>query len=127
MSQTVQLTLRRTGYSVVSMLYQSTTNGIDAHYGKAVLGLTQAYCFNWMYFEIDGSNLHVHAIRRHKWTAMTWNMCKSDQRQNDLLKPNYFKAERGLYDCGITGSAVEKMRSINNTIKRYLFKIVSIL
>ena len=65
------------GYSVVSMLYQSTTNGIDAHYGKAVLCLTQAYCFNWMYFEIDGSNLHVHAIRRHKWTAMTWNMCKS--------------------------------------------------
>ena len=62
------------GYSVVALLYQSTKNGIDAHYGKAVLGLTQAFCFNWMYFEIDGSNLHTHAIRRHKYTSMLWTM-----------------------------------------------------
>ena len=62
------------GYSVVALLYQSTKNGIDAHYGKAVLGLTQAFCFNWMYFEVDGSNLHTHAIRRHKWTSMMWMM-----------------------------------------------------
>lgn len=60
------------GYSVVALLYQSTMNGIDAHYGKAVLGLTQAFCFNWIYFEIDSSNLHVHAIRRHKWSAFGW-------------------------------------------------------
>lgn len=60
------------GYSVVALLYQSTKEGIDAHYGKAVLGITQAFCFNWMYFEIDGSNLHVHAIRRHKWSAFGW-------------------------------------------------------
>jgi low temperature requirement protein LtrA len=62
------------GYSVVALLYQSTVNGIDAHYGKAVLGLTQAFCFNWMYFEIDGSNLQTHAIRRHKYTSMLWTM-----------------------------------------------------
>lgn len=62
------------GYSVVALLYQSTRNGIDAHYGKAVLGLAQAYCFNWMYFEVDGSNLYVHAIRRHKISAFAWTM-----------------------------------------------------
>lgn len=62
------------GYSVVSMLYQSTVNGVDAHYGKAVLGLTQAFCFNWMYFEIDGSNLLVHAIRRKIWTSFAWTI-----------------------------------------------------
>lgn len=41
------------GYSVVACLYQSTREGIDAHYGKAVLALTQAFCFNWMYFEVS--------------------------------------------------------------------------
>lgn len=62
------------GYTVVAMLYQSTVNGIDAFFGKAILGLIQAFCFNWMYFEIDGSNLLQHAIRRHKASAMTWTM-----------------------------------------------------
>lgn len=40
------------GYSVVACLYQSTREGIDAHYGKAVLALTSAFFFNWMYFEV---------------------------------------------------------------------------
>ena len=62
------------GYAVVAMIYQSTVNGIDAHFGKAILGLTSAFCFNWMYFEVDGSNLHVHAIRRHKGSALCWMM-----------------------------------------------------
>ncbi|KAK5132990.1 hypothetical protein LTR08_008277 [Meristemomyces frigidus] len=60
------------GYSVVAILYQSTTNGIDAFFGKAVLGLIQAFCFNWIYFEIDGANLTLHAIRRHKFTSFLW-------------------------------------------------------
>ena len=60
------------GYTVVSLLYQTTRNGIDAHYGKAVLGLTQAFCFNWLYFEVDGANLNVHAIRRHRWSSFAW-------------------------------------------------------
>jgi hypothetical protein len=64
----------RIGYSVVAILYQSAHEGIDAHYGKAALGLTQAFCFNWLYFEVDGSNLHAHAIRRHKVSAMVWTM-----------------------------------------------------
>ncbi|KYG42820.1 hypothetical protein M433DRAFT_146436 [Acidomyces richmondensis BFW] len=62
------------GYSVVAILYQSTINGIDAFFGKAILGLIQCFCFNWIYFEIDGSNLHTHAIRRAKFSAMTWSM-----------------------------------------------------
>ena len=37
------------GYTVVAMLYQSTVNGIDGFFGKAILGLIQAFCFNWMY------------------------------------------------------------------------------
>ncbi|KAK4574304.1 hypothetical protein LTR86_002065 [Recurvomyces mirabilis] len=60
------------GYTVVAMLYQSAVNGIDSFFGKASLGLLQAFCFNWMYFEIDGANLHYHAIRRHKLSAMLW-------------------------------------------------------
>jgi hypothetical protein len=32
--------------------------------GKAVLGLCQAFVFNWIYFDVDGSNINIHAIRR---------------------------------------------------------------
>ncbi|KAI5370915.1 putative Low temperature requirement A [Septoria linicola] len=62
------------GYTVVALLYQSTVNGIDSFYGKAILGLTQCFIFNWMYFEIDASNLRSHAIRRHKLSAFAWSM-----------------------------------------------------
>ena len=37
------------GYTVVAILYQSTVNGIDAFFGKAVLGLIQAFVYNWLY------------------------------------------------------------------------------
>ncbi|KAI1321682.1 hypothetical protein F5Y16DRAFT_66896 [Xylariaceae sp. FL0255] len=62
------------GYMVVSILYQSTRNGIDAHFGKAVLGLTQAFCFNWLYFEIDNCNLEMHAIRRSAMSTLVWTL-----------------------------------------------------
>ncbi|KAK3075935.1 hypothetical protein LTR53_000364 [Teratosphaeriaceae sp. CCFEE 6253] len=62
------------GYTVVAMLYQSTVNGIDGFFGKAILGLIQAFCFNWMYFDIDGANLHFHAIRRNKVSSIIWSM-----------------------------------------------------
>ena len=62
------------GYTVVAILYQSTRNGIDAFLGKAILGLIQCFIFNWLYFEVDGSNLAMHAIRRHKLSAMAWSM-----------------------------------------------------
>jgi len=61
------------GYSVVAILYQNKASfGMNAFFGKAIMGLIQAFCFNWIYFEIDGSNLKMHAIRRHKWSAVAW-------------------------------------------------------
>jgi low temperature requirement protein LtrA len=54
------------GSCVLGLLYQSSVEfGINAFFGKAVLGLIQAFTFNWLYFEIDSFNLHTHAIRRH--------------------------------------------------------------
>lgn len=53
------------GYSVVALLYQNSASfGINAFYGKAVLGLVQAFCLNTIYFEIDGDSIWQHAIRR---------------------------------------------------------------
>ena len=58
------------GYSVVALLYQSDAPaGINAFYGKAVLGLIIAFSFCLIYFEVDSTNLYVHAIRRHKFTC----------------------------------------------------------
>lgn len=61
------------GYSVVSLLYQSASHvGLNAFFGKAILGLMQAFALNTLYFEIDSYNLHVHAIRRHAATTFIW-------------------------------------------------------
>ena len=61
------------GYSVVALLYQNKAPfGLNAFFGKAVLGLIQAFSFNWLYFEIDGYNLHTHAIRRHVASSIIW-------------------------------------------------------
>ncbi len=42
---------------------------IGSFYGKAVLGLVQVFTFNWIYFEVDGINLYMHAIRRKIWSG----------------------------------------------------------
>ena len=60
------------GYSVVALLFQNREAGINAFFGKAVLGLMQAFAFNWLYFEIDAWNVHTHAIRRHVLSSMLW-------------------------------------------------------
>ena len=60
------------GYSVVGVLFQNAGYGLNAFLGKAVLGLVQAFVFNWLYFEVDGGNIHVHAIRRHVNAAFLW-------------------------------------------------------
>jgi hypothetical protein len=44
----------------------------SSFFGKAILGLIQAFTFNWLYFEIDSYNIHVHAIRRHFFSAFVW-------------------------------------------------------
>ncbi|KAI4219338.1 MAG: hypothetical protein L6R36_008391 [Xanthoria steineri] len=61
------------GYSVIGLFYQNkAAYGINAFFGKAVLGLIQAFCFNWLYFEIDGWNIQTHAIRRHVLSSVIW-------------------------------------------------------
>ncbi|KAI9670122.1 MAG: hypothetical protein M1817_004459 [Caeruleum heppii] len=61
------------GYSVVALLYQNRASlGLNAFFGKAILGLVQAFAFNWLYFEIDSFNLFQHAIRRSFISSMLW-------------------------------------------------------
>lgn len=63
------------GYSVVALLFENkAAYGINAFFGKAALGLIQAFSFNWLYFEIDSWNLHTHAIRRHHVSSMIWTI-----------------------------------------------------
>ncbi|KAL8397800.1 hypothetical protein RB594_004488 [Gaeumannomyces avenae] len=62
------------GYSVVAILFQNQGDGLNAFFGKAILGLVQAYIFNWLYFDVDASNLHVHAIRRSGKHYIIWLM-----------------------------------------------------
>jgi len=61
------------GYSVVAIIYQNAASfGLNAFFGKAVLGLLQAFCFNWIYFELDGADLYTHAIRRSVISSTLW-------------------------------------------------------
>ncbi|KAL8309273.1 hypothetical protein RB597_009511 [Gaeumannomyces tritici] len=62
------------GYSVVAILFQNQGDGLNAFFGKAILGLVQAYIFNWLYFDVDASNIHVHAIRRSSKHYIIWLM-----------------------------------------------------
>ena len=62
------------GYSILAILYQNRYSvfASNAIFGKACLSLIQAFCFNWIYFEIDLLNMSVHAIRRHYASAWVW-------------------------------------------------------
>ncbi|KAG8984009.1 hypothetical protein FRB90_005626 [Tulasnella sp. 427] len=61
------------GYSVVGILYQSQAKfGLNAFYGKAVLGLVQAFCFNWIYFDVDEKYQHAKLAERHTVSAALW-------------------------------------------------------
>ncbi|KAK9417488.1 putative Low temperature requirement A [Seiridium unicorne] len=62
------------GYGVVSLLYQNAGYGINTFLGKAVMGMIQGSIFNWIYFEIDGEKIHVHAIRNSVSTACIWQL-----------------------------------------------------
>ncbi len=70
------------GYSVVAIIYQNAASfGLNAFFGKAALGLVQAFCFNWIYFELDGADLYSHAIRRNVTSGtfilgpLSWLFC----------------------------------------------------
>lgn len=66
------------GYSVVAILFQSNGGyNINAFLGKALLALMQAFTFNWIYFDIDGSGLKVHAIRRSGISGKSCHICIS--------------------------------------------------
>ncbi|KAK4214438.1 bacterial low temperature requirement A protein-domain-containing protein [Rhypophila decipiens] len=61
------------GYSVVALIFQNTAEmGFNSFIGKAILGLVQSFVFNWLYFEVDGAALKMHAIRRHANSAFLW-------------------------------------------------------
>lgn len=61
------------GYSVVGVMFQSYGGYyVNAFLGKAVLGLIQAFIFNWIYFDVDGHNIDVHAIRSSVLAASIW-------------------------------------------------------
>ena len=61
------------GYSVLTIIFQNHARfGMNDFLGKAILGLVQAFAFNWIYFEIDQYNVHVHAIRRARLSGTTW-------------------------------------------------------
>ena len=61
------------GYSVFGVMFQNNDGPVvSAFLGKGVLGLVQAFMFNWIYFDIDGANLQVHAIRRSTSTGTIW-------------------------------------------------------
>ncbi|KAB8303193.1 hypothetical protein EYC80_004640 [Monilinia laxa] len=63
------------GYSVVAIIYQSAAPfGLNAFFGKAVLGLIQAFAFNWIYFDLDGTDLFAHAIRRNVKASVIWGL-----------------------------------------------------
>ncbi|KAJ8071428.1 hypothetical protein OCU04_001749 [Sclerotinia nivalis] len=63
------------GYSVVAIIYQSAASfGLNEFFGKAVLGLIQAFAFNWIYFDLDGADLYAHAIRRNVTSSVIWGL-----------------------------------------------------
>lgn len=74
------------GHIVLSVLYQSSAHmGLNAYvqrfynsnfrfFGKAALSMTIAYGLNWLYFDVDNSNLESHAIRRHIFSSMIYSL-----------------------------------------------------
>lgn len=62
------------GANILSIIFQvsSAHPPLSAFLGKAILVLIQAFSINWIYFDIDGANLHVHAIRRSAKTSVVW-------------------------------------------------------
>lgn len=63
------------GASILSIIFQvqSIESPLSAFFGKAALVIIQAFAFNWIYFDIDGANIRMHAIRRSIYASMAWN------------------------------------------------------
>ncbi|KAI8819155.1 bacterial low temperature requirement A protein-domain-containing protein [Fimicolochytrium jonesii] len=62
------------GEVMVALFYTSFSATPDLSYVKAVLALILALNLAWIYFDVDGSRQEIHAMRRHAWTGITWNL-----------------------------------------------------
>ena len=60
--------------SSVSMRMDPRKRSKSSFFGKAALSMCIAYGLNWLYFDVDNTNLEVHAIRRHLFTSMTYGL-----------------------------------------------------
>ena len=62
------------GEVMVGLFYRSTSPLPDISYAKAVLAMLLGLNLAWIYFDLDGSRHEVHAMRRHAWTGIAWNL-----------------------------------------------------
>ncbi|KAJ3001914.1 hypothetical protein HKX48_002626, partial [Thoreauomyces humboldtii] len=63
------------GEVTVALFYNSENSAPDVLYVKAVLALILALNLAWIYFDVDGGVQEIHALRRHAYTGITWNLC----------------------------------------------------
>lgn len=62
-----------------------------------------AYALNWLYFDVDNSNLESHAIRRHIISSMVYGLCHLPFIMV-CLNYGYFVNEEGIT---LVGAALE--------------------
>ena len=62
------------GEVVVGFLWDSSTSYLTLPFLSSIFGMIIAISFFWIYFNIDGSNQQVHAIRRSALSAVSWNV-----------------------------------------------------
>ncbi|KAJ3178332.1 hypothetical protein HDU87_003644 [Geranomyces variabilis] len=59
---------------MVALFYNSVSSTPDVSYAKAVVGLCLALSLAWLYFDVDGSQQEIHAMRRKAYTGVIWNL-----------------------------------------------------
>lgn len=61
------------GESLLGIVQSSpAANGFTLHLARAIMTLIISYCFLWLYFNGEGSEKAVHALRRSVVSAFTW-------------------------------------------------------
>ncbi|KAJ3155954.1 hypothetical protein HDU89_005517 [Geranomyces variabilis] len=59
---------------MIALFYNSVSATPDVSYAKAVVGLFLALSLAWLYFDVDGSQQEIHAMRRKTYTGVLWNL-----------------------------------------------------
>ncbi|KAJ3158148.1 hypothetical protein HDU86_003100 [Geranomyces michiganensis] len=59
---------------MIALFYNSVSATPDVSFVKAVVGLILALSLAWIYFDVDGSQQEIHAMRRKAWTGILWNL-----------------------------------------------------